>query len=194
VNTKNNVHHSREAGYVGHYVNSDLVGIIKPDINGFKYICSLQDGFSRLIHLIPLKDKSAMSVASALYQYGCTFGFPDVYRTDNGTEFNNKTMIELCKLVQCQKVNIVAYNPQSNPVERFHRDLERMIRSLLPREDNHWRTLLPTICSAYNSKVNESTRHTPNMVFFGREMNLPSDVLVSKRSRDFNCPSEYVAY
>ena len=119
VNTKNNVHHSREAGYVGHYVNSDLVGIIKPDINGSKYICSLQDGFSRLIHLIPLKDKSAMSVASALYQYGCTIGFPDVYRTDNGTEFNNKTMIELCKLVHCQKVNIVAYNPQSNLVERL---------------------------------------------------------------------------
>jgi hypothetical protein len=194
VNTKNNVPHSREAGYVGHYVNSDLVGIIKPDINGYKYICSLQDGFSRLIHLIPLKDKSAMSVASAFYQYGCTFGFPDVYRTDNGTEFNNKTVIELCKLVQCQKVNIVAYNPQSNPVERFHRDLGRMIRALLPREDNHWCTLLPTICSAYNSKVNESTGHTPNMVFFGREMNLPSDFLISKRSQDFNCPSEYVAY
>ena len=84
VNTKNNVHHSREAGYVGHYVNSDLVGIIKPNINGFKYICSLKDGFSRLIHFIPLKDKSAMSVASALYPYGCTFGFPDVYLTDNG--------------------------------------------------------------------------------------------------------------
>ena len=103
-------------------------------------------------------------------------------------------MIELCKLVQVQKVNIVAYNPQSNPVERFHRDLGRMIRALLPREDNHWCTLLPTICSAYNSKVNESTGHTPNMVFFGREMNLPSDFLISKRSQDFNCPSEYVAY
>ena len=103
-------------------------------------------------------------------------------------------MIELCKLVQCQKVNIVAYNLQSNPVERFHLDLGRMIRSLLPREDNHWCTLLPTICSAYNSKVNESTGHTPNMVFFGREMNLPNDFLFSKRSRDFNCPSEYVAY
>ena len=59
-----------------------------------------------------------MNVASALYQYGCTFAFPGVYRTDNGTEFNNT--IEFCKLVQCQKVNIVAYNPQSNPVERFH--------------------------------------------------------------------------
>jgi len=74
-------------------------------------------------------------------------------------------------------------NPQSNPVERFHRDLGRMIKSLLPREDNHWCTLLPTICSAYNYKVNESTRHTPNMVFFGREINLPKDFLVSKRSQ-----------
>jgi len=194
INTKNNTPHSREAGYVGHYVNSDLVGPLKPGIHGFKYVCSLQDGFSRHIHLTPLKDKSALSVATALYDYGCMWGFPDVYRTDNGTEFNNQTLIELCKLIQCQKVNIVAYNPQSNPVERFHRDLGRMLRTLLPREENHWCTLLPTICSAYNSKVNNSTGHTPNLVFLGREVNLPNDFLVSGAAKEFRCPSEFVAY
>ena len=72
----------RRAGYLGHYMKSDLVGPLKPDIQGFKYVCSLQDGFSRHIHLTPLKDKSAHSVPKALYDYGCMWGFPDVYHTD----------------------------------------------------------------------------------------------------------------
>jgi len=150
--------------------------------------------FFHHIHLIPLKDKSALSVAAAVYTYRCTFGFPDVIHTDNGLEFNNKTLVELCKLVGCQKINIVAYNPQSNPVERFHRDLGRMLRSLLPREENYWCELLPTICSAYNSKVNNSTGFTPNMVFLGREVNLPSHFLTAKSSLDFDCRSAYVTY
>jgi hypothetical protein len=194
LDIKNNIPHSREAGYVGHIVNCDLVGTIKPGLDGTKYICSLQDEFLRHIHLIPLKDKTALSVAAAVYTYGCTFGFPDVIRTDNGLEFNNKTLIELCKLVGCQKMNVVAYNPQSNPVERFHRDLGRMLRSLLPREENYWCELLPTICSAYNNKVNNSTGFTPNMVFLGREVNLPSHFLTAQSSPDFECPSAYVSY
>ena len=115
-------------------------------------------------------------------------------RTDNGLEFNNKTLVELCKIVGCQKMNIVAYNPQSNPVERFHRDLGRMLRSLLPREENYWCELLPTICSAYNSKVNNSTGFTLNMVFLGREVNLPSHFLTAQSSPDFDCMSAYVSY
>ena len=73
-NIRNNIPHSREAGYVGHIVNCDLVGTIKPGIDGVKYVCSLQDGFSWHIHLIPLKDKSALSVAAAVYTYGVPFG------------------------------------------------------------------------------------------------------------------------
>ena len=69
-----------------------------------------------------------------------------------------------------------------------------MLRSLLPREENHWCTLLPTICSAYNSKVNNSTGHTPNLVFLGREVNLPDNFLVSGAAKEFRCPSEFVAY
>ena len=88
-------------------------------------------------------------------------------------------------------MNIVAYEPQSNPVERFHRDLGRMLRSLLPRVENYWCELLPTICSAYNSKVNNSTGFTPNMVFLGREVNLPSHFLTAKSSPDFDCPSAF---
>ena len=66
---------------MGHYVNSDLVGPLKPGIHGFKYVCSLQDGFSRHIHLTPLKDKSALSVATAFHDYGCMFEFPNIYHT-----------------------------------------------------------------------------------------------------------------
>ena len=55
INTENNTPRSREAGYVGHYVNSDPVGPLKPGIHGFKYVCSLLDEFSHHNHLTPFK-------------------------------------------------------------------------------------------------------------------------------------------
>jgi len=75
-------------------------------------------------------------------------------------------------MTQVNKLKILEYNPQSNPVERFHRDLGRILRALLPRELNEWSGLLPTICSCYNSKINNSTSLTPNLVFLGREVEL----------------------
>jgi len=53
---------------------------------------------------------------------------------------------------------------------------------------------LPTICSCYNSKVNNSTSLTPNLVFLGREVNLPVAFLTARTERDYDSPASYVLY
>ncbi len=56
------------------------------------------DHFSRYVVLVPLQDKSAKAVALALVAHlFCPYSALKVLLSDNGTEFRNSVMEEICK-------------------------------------------------------------------------------------------------
>ena len=71
------------------------------------------------------------------------------------------------------------YNPQSNSVERTHRDLNTMLRLLCHQHAADWEEVLPAALLAPRSAVHESTGVTPFACLYGREPATPLD-LVSK--------------
>ena len=63
----------------------------------------------------PLPDKTALSVADAFFQYVvCRFGMPSVIHSDQGREFENKVMQELCLLCGSHKTRTTPYHPESD--------------------------------------------------------------------------------
>ena len=80
------------------------------------------DYFGRFCILQPMANKKAETVASVIYsRIIADFTTPRTIITDNGPEFNNRVLEELCKLFHVKKVNVQAYHPQSNGVvERLH--------------------------------------------------------------------------
>ena len=74
--------------------------------NGYQYLLVCIDHFSRFSVLIPLKDKTAKSVATALidniFSY---FNTPSTLLSDNGSEFNNAILNEICKQYSVTKCN-----------------------------------------------------------------------------------------
>jgi hypothetical protein len=82
------------------------------------------------------------------------------------------------KTLGIQHTQTPPYNPESNPVERFHRTLNAMMRVHMSREELDWEQYLPTACLAYNSKVHRATGLSPYFALFGREPRLPVDLLV----------------
>ena len=88
------------------HVAIDLFGPLQASIAGYTFGLVLTDIATRFVCLAPLKDKTAESVAGALFPWFCTFGFPKIMQSDNGTEFVNavvkrlvdKTGIELRKV------------------------------------------------------------------------------------------------
>ena len=77
------------------------------------------DCFSRWTEAYPLPDKTALSVADAFFQYVvCRFGMPSVIHSDQGREFENKVMQELCLLCGAESDGLV---------ERFNRTLLMML-------------------------------------------------------------------
>ena len=87
---------------VGHRwerVAMDLLDMSVTTTRGNRYVLVMVDCFSRWTEACPLPDKTAHSVADAFFnQVVCRFGMPSVIHSDQGREFENKIMQELCIL------------------------------------------------------------------------------------------------
>ena len=71
---------------------------------------------------ISIKDKSASTVCDAYRAHiYCTFGGSTRILTDNGTEFKNKQMDELCRQLNIKRVYSPVYTPKANGrLEAWH--------------------------------------------------------------------------
>ena len=125
-----------------------------------------------------MPDKIALSVADAFFPYiVCRFGMPSVIHSDQGREFENKVMQELCLLCGSHKTRTTPYHPESDDlVERFNRTLLMMLAMFASENKDDWDDLLPAVMMAYRSSVHESTGFSPYRLMFGEECTLPTDI------------------
>ena len=103
---------------VGHRwdrVAMDLLDMSVTTAKGNRYVLVMVDCFSRWTEACPLADKTALDVADAFFQHiVCRFGMPMVIHSDQGREFENKVMQELCLLCGAHKPRTTLYHPESN--------------------------------------------------------------------------------
>ena len=64
-------------------------------------------------------------------------------------------------------------------VERFNRTLLRLLSIAAEESEEDWDLKLSTIMMAYRSSIHESTGETPFTLMFGREVQLPVDIIYS---------------
>ena len=115
----------------------------------------------------------------------CAFGMPSVIHSDQGREFENKVMHELCLLGGSHKTKTTPYHPESDGlVERFNRTLLMMLAMFAGEHKDDWDDLLPPVMMAYRSSVHESTGFSPYRLMFGEECMLPMDIGLPRRQPD----------
>ena len=95
-------------------------------------ILVVTDHFSRFVQAYKVKDKRAITIAKCLYDnYFRHYGFPRHLLSDQGTEFCNAVLNEMCIYLNIKKLHTSPYHPQMNgAVECVHQTLERMIAKL----------------------------------------------------------------
>ena len=88
---------------------------------GHVYIFTCVDVFFKFIVLVALRDKHAITVACAImHQVFLRYG-PGEILTDNGLEFRNELLSELCRLMGLTRAFTTAYQLHTNAVcERSH--------------------------------------------------------------------------
>ncbi len=162
--------------------------------HGFRYLFVATDYFSRFCILQPMVNKKAETVASMIYSHIIAdFTTPRTVITDNGTEFNNVILEELCKLSHVKKVKVQAYHPQSNGVvERLNRKIINCLPALIKPYSIEWDKWILTVKCALNSQVNSATGESPHYMISGEDKLLPYDLLSAEPQPVYNY-DDYIA-
>ena len=156
-------------------IHMDLFGPLKTSSSGKKYICVITDAFTKYTEIVPMEDKSAETVAKAFYEkWICRRGVCDQLVTDNGTEFTNQVLKNLCKLLNIEKIYTTSYNPRSNSsAESFNRVIIKYMKTQLENNTLDWELQIPALMLAYNTSVHEGTLRSPFFLTFFHHPKLP---------------------
>lgn len=176
------------------HVQIDLVTDLPPSPEGFKYVLVLVDVASKFCLLRPMKDKSASSVAIALLDIVRDFGLPRVLQTDQGREFDNLLVANLCQSFGIDHRMSSAYSPRTNGlVERTNRTWTTIIRKLAFFCQHLWPKFLPITQLFMNDRIARPIGTSPFEALFCRKMNLFQNYSDTTPSSSDPSPDQTVA-
>ena len=186
------------AGAPWERIAMDILSIPVTLVMGKTCILVVSDHFSKWTEAFALEDHRAVTIADVLVtEEFCRFGVPTFLHSDQDPEFQAELMKEICKLLNITQTRTTPCHPQSDgQVERFNRTLLNLLAKLCEDEPEQWEDHLPYVMFAYWSTVHDSTGCTPNSLIFGRETNMPIDVMFTPPDETYRpkCQVEYVEW
>ena len=97
-------------------VAGDIIGPLPRTSKGFEYILVLQDLFTRWVEASPVRKANAKTVVGELNpKIFLRFGCPEVFLSDNGTEFKNHVVEDFLRERDVHHTHTPPYHPQAKP-------------------------------------------------------------------------------
>ena len=158
----------------------DTLGPLDEDSKGFTHILALTDEFSRYTELTPTKSTAASDAAKVMLDYCCTYGIPQTWKSDRGSQFNNKLIQCVSKTLRSTPtLTSVGSSQENGIVERKFRDV-RTDLGALKREDptGDWSDKIKIVQRILNSTPNATTRVAPADLRFGKQNSLDINLLI----------------
>jgi transposase InsO family protein len=114
-------------------IGIDLIDFRNYSYNGYEWILTAIDLFSKKAYAIPMKNKNDITTANAMKKILEQINQPiSTIRSDNGSEFVSKQFKKLMKDYNIKQIFSLPNNPQSNgQVERFNGILKTLVRKEL---------------------------------------------------------------
>ena len=170
---------------------------LEPSKGNIENVLVITDHFTRYALAYPSKTQTAQATARILWDnFICHYGFPEMFISDQGRNFESDLIKELCKIAGVKKLHTTPYHPQGNgQCERFNSTLCNMLGTLSEEEKSDWKSYLGCMTHAYNCTKHASTTYSPYYLMFGRHPRLPIDVefgLPKSNSGDNSSKSRYI--
>ena len=168
------------------FICMDLVGPIHPPSSrGNKYVLTVIDMLTGFTIAVPIKNKNPEMICVAYWDnIFCVFGGSSRMLTDNGSEFKNNEMQEVCDTLGLKHIFSPVYTPQSNGrLEGWHRFFKACIAKHIRGRGVKWDELVSLAVSAYNFFPCQSSKESPFILMFGRDPIMPVAKLLEPRPR-----------
>ena len=144
--------------------------------------------------MFPTKDQQARTVAEILVnRVFSRFGLAIVIHSDQGRNFENHIMQEVCRLMGTHKSRTTAYHPQCDGlVERQNRTIQGVLTSFVSDHPHDWDNWVSLAVFAYNTACHAPTGSIPYERVFGRMVRTPLELdldlaLLNPRSQSRVC-------
>ena len=160
-------------------VAMDHMGPFPKTLRDNKYILVFIDHLTRYVEIVPVRDRTAVSVAEALKSRVITrHSCPEVLLSDNAPEFVSDSLKKLCEFFDIKKCEITAYRPSANgAVERANKKIKDVLRTIVTPQSQDWDLALEDVQFTINNTVNETVGETPHYLLYGYQKRLPNTLL-----------------
>jgi hypothetical protein len=140
-------------------IGIDITGPHPKSRNGYVYMLTLMDYFTKWADAFPIRNQEAGTVAKVLVD--CVFsyfGMPLQILSDRGANFESRLFNELCRRLEIDHVRTTAYKPSTNGmIERFHRTLNSILGKVVADNQRDWDLHVPYALTAYRATIHESS-------------------------------------
>lgn len=149
----------------------DTIGPLNKTESDHEYAVTIICDLSKYLIMVPVKNKSANSIAKAIIEHVILiFGPVKNIRTDRGTEYNNQLIKEICKLLDIKHDLSTAYHHQTvGSIERNHRTLNEYIRIYVTNMD-YWDEYIQYYTYCYNTSKHTAfdNKYSPYELVYGK--------------------------
>ncbi|XP_035209503.1 protein NYNRIN-like [Stegodyphus dumicola] len=151
----------------------DIVGPLPPS-DGYRYLLTCIDRFTRWLEAFPIQDISADSVARQFITgWIARFGVPSVVTTDQGQQFQSHFFASLTSMLGIRRIRTSPYHSSANGLkERLHRDLKAALKC---RNGTRWTTSLPLVLLGLRFSFKQDLAGTSAELVYGTHLRLPSE-------------------
>lgn len=172
-------------------IHLDIVGPLPPS-NGYTYILTCIDRFTRWPEATPIIDMTAETVAQAFVtSWVSRFGVPSTVSTDRGRQFESALWTRLMQLLGSKRIRTTSYHPIANGlVERFHRQLKASLKS--HPNPTHWTDSLPLVLLGIRTALKDDLHCSTAELVYGTTLRLPGEFFDITKDETAD-PASYVA-
>ncbi|KAG8185734.1 hypothetical protein JTE90_000721 [Oedothorax gibbosus] len=161
-------------------INVDACGPLPVTPSGKRYLLTAMCLSSKYPDAVPVEDITSVTVVDALLQIFSRMGFPKVLQLDQGSSFTSALSTSFLEKFGIKVVHSSVYHPQSNPIERFHRTVKRVLKVLCLESGSDWEQAIYPALFALRTVTHESTGFTPAELVHGKNLRTPLTLLYEK--------------